>query len=58
MVKICLIIPVFNEAAIVKKVWTNFFFRLNYSIILVDDGSTDDTSRMVSVFRYYSSGMN
>jgi polyprenyl-phospho-N-acetylgalactosaminyl synthase len=47
--KICLIIPAFNEAHIVKKVLEELVF-LKYSIILVDDGSDDDTFHIASEY--------
>ena len=45
--KICLIIPAFNEAHIIKKVLEELIV-LKYSIILVDDGSTDGTYQIAS----------
>lgn len=50
---ICLVIPVYNEAGCLEEVinsWVNdlYFMRLSYRIILVNDGSTDDSSQILN----------
>jgi glycosyltransferase involved in cell wall biosynthesis len=49
MTNICLIIPVYNEASILNDVLAELI-PLGYSIILVDDGSSDDSFRIASAF--------
>ncbi len=54
--KISVVIPAFNEARFVRKNLDSLLgqssaeFRLDYEIIVVDDGSTDDTARIVKEY--------
>lgn len=47
--KIIVVIPVYNEADNIRRVLSQFTDS-DYNIIVVDDGSTDDTNRIVSSF--------
>ncbi|MBI3883215.1 MAG: glycosyltransferase [Sphingobacteriales bacterium] len=49
MKKISLIIPVYNEAENIQPLCDklNLYCREAYEIILVDDGSTDDTLAII-----------
>jgi glycosyltransferase involved in cell wall biosynthesis len=49
MLKTCLILPAYNEAPVLKKVLEDLL-QASYSVILVDDGSTDDTFHIASSF--------
>jgi len=50
---IFLIIPAYNEASAIAQVLQNLI-PLGYSIILVDDGSSDDTSGIAATFPIYT----
>jgi polyprenyl-phospho-N-acetylgalactosaminyl synthase len=47
--KVFIIVPAYNESAEISRVLHSLLL-LNYPVILVDDGSTDDTSQIVSDF--------
>lgn len=47
--KICVILPAYNEAAVLDEVLSDLT-RLPYQVIVVDDGSTDETPRIAEKY--------
>ena len=52
--KLVIVIPVFNEQAIINKIVREIlikFQKINFEILILNDGSTDDTYNKLKVFK-------